>query len=85
MKTDAIEADAKLGALQPVELSITLNGKQTQIPAQQSLQELFKHYGITEKNSVATVNDQLVTRAQYGTVQIPANAVVELVRFVGGG
>lgn len=66
-------------------ISITLNGEARSVPAGLTVAALLAHLGVTPAYVAVELNGDIITRTAYDAVPVPPAAVVELVRFVGGG
>lgn len=66
---------------------LTINGQAQEfgekLPA--TLADLLLTLKIDQATVVAEVNGQVVPRSEFGTATLAEGAVIELVRFVGGG
>ena len=67
------------------EISILLNGERRSVRKGISVQELLRQMKVPVETVVVDVNEAVLARESYGTVQLREGDRVELVRFVGGG
>jgi thiamine biosynthesis protein ThiS len=66
-------------------IEITVNGAQTKIPAEQTIENLLTHLGIRFDRVAVEMNRSIVTRRQWASTSVPGGAKLEIVEFVGGG
>lgn len=66
-------------------MTITLNGKTHEIPANSSLTDLIQQLGLTGKPVVIELNRLAIFSRDYATTMIPENAVIEIVTLAAGG
>ena len=65
--------------------TITLNGEQITVPETTTVKDLFVRLGLDDLSGVAVeMNETFIEDADYST-PIQDGAVIEIVRFVGGG
>lgn len=66
-------------------MNITLNGQKYNIESNITLKEMLINLNIEQKNIIAEVNGEVVTKDDFSNKIINENDIIELVRFVGGG
>lgn len=66
-------------------MNITLNGQKHNIESNITLEEMLINLNIEQKNIIAEVNGEVVTKDDFSNKIINENDIIELVRFVGGG
>ncbi len=66
-------------------MNITLNGQKHNIESNITLKEMLINLNIEQKNIIAEVNGEVVTKDDFSNKIINENDIIELVRFVGGG
>lgn len=66
-------------------MNITLNGQKHNIESNITLKEILINLNIEQKNIIAEVNGEVVTKDNFSNKIINENDIIELVRFVGGG
>lgn len=66
-------------------MNITLNGQKYNIESNITLEEMLINLNIEQKNIIAEVNGEVVTKDDFSNKIINENDNIELVRFVGGG
>ena len=66
-------------------IQVLLNGERTELKEGTTVQDLFARLGLADLRGVAVeMNETFVEDTQYSAL-IPDGAVIEVVRFVGGG
>jgi sulfur carrier protein len=66
-------------------MHIVLNGDDTALPGPMTVQQLLDHLGVDGRLVAVECNRVVVRRARYADTQIPPDAEIEIVAFVGGG
>lgn len=66
-------------------MNIILNGQKHNIESNITLKEMLINLNIEQKNIIAEVNGEVVTKDDFSNKIINENDIIELVRFVGGG
>lgn len=66
-------------------MNIILNGQKHNIESNITLKEMLINLNIEQKNIIAEVNGEVVTKDNFSNKIINENDIIELVRFVGGG
>jgi thiamine biosynthesis protein ThiS len=66
-------------------MTITVNGKTTEIEAGETLSALLGRLGVDPVRTVAERNGAIVERRSFAETVLAAGDKLELVRFVGGG
>lgn len=66
-------------------MNITLNGQKHNIESNITLEEMLINLNIEQKNIIAEVNGEVVTKDEFSNKIINENDIIELIRFVGGG
>jgi thiamine biosynthesis protein ThiS len=66
-------------------LSITVNGKETELPNGASINDLILSLGLTPHRLAVELNGRIVRRANWDSTSISDGDKVEIVHFVGGG
>lgn len=66
-------------------MTITLNGKTTELEKTVTITELLNHTGHKTTYVAVEVNEKIIPREEFETYQIKENDVVEIVTFMGGG
>jgi len=69
-----------------IEMTIILNGKETSFGGELTIQELLEQ-GYVEMQEYVTVqiNEEIISRADYGSYVIKDKDVVECLYYMGGG
>lgn len=62
-----------------------VNGKEISLEKPQTLLEFLQEQGYQIQQIAVERNDEIVPKADYGTVQLSDNDVIEVVTFMGGG
>jgi thiamine biosynthesis protein ThiS len=68
-----------------VSISLTINGKPRQLPAELTLPALLHELGVDRRLVAVAVNGDVLKRDRYDAVCIKDGDVIEIVRMVGGG
>jgi len=66
-------------------ITVTLNGKTREVPAEQTVSGLLEELDLQERLVVVERNGSIVNRADFPTTSLAAGDVLEIVHFVGGG
>ena len=66
-------------------MRIICNGEEQEVRAGITLIELLQELGLNPDTVVAECNGTIVRREEYDNLVLPADARLELIRFVGGG
>lgn len=66
-------------------MNIILNGQKHNIESNITLKEILINLNIEQKNIIAEVNGEVVTKDDFSNKIINENDIIELIRFVGGG
>ncbi len=66
-------------------MNITCNGRKMTIGEHVALVELIRELHLDPETVVAECDGRVVPRDEYATLKLNEGAVVELIRFVGGG
>ncbi len=66
-------------------MNIILNGQKYNIENNITLKQMLINLNIEQKNIIAEVNGEVVTKDDFSNKIINENDIIELVRFVGGG
>ncbi|HEY3138681.1 MAG TPA: sulfur carrier protein ThiS [Blastocatellia bacterium] len=66
-------------------MSITVNGKETELPNGASINDLILSLGLTPHRLAVELNGRIVRRANWDSTSISDGDRVEIVHFVGGG
>lgn len=66
-------------------MEITCNGKEMVVREGVTLEELILELQLNPDTVVAECDNQIVLREEYAQKILSAGAVLELIRFVGGG
>jgi thiamine biosynthesis protein ThiS len=66
-------------------LSLTLNGKQRELPAESTVASMLESLGIDRRLVAVAHNGDVVPRDTYDAVALQDGDSVEVVRMVGGG
>ena len=66
-------------------MHIVLNGDDTTLPGPMTIQQLLDHLGVDGRLVAVECNRVVIRRAHYSDTQIPPDAEIEIVAFVGGG
>lgn len=66
-------------------MKITLNGEEREINENINIAALLESNGIEPDKTVVEYNGEIVPKEQFGEKIIEAGAVIEVLRFVGGG
>ena len=66
-------------------MTVIVNGKKHEVAADTSIQDLLVGLNIDGSALVVQRNDDIIEKAEYGTIQLDENDILELIQFVGGG
>jgi sulfur carrier protein len=66
-------------------MTITVNGKQRELPDGSTGTDLLQELGIPASTTVAEVNGEIVPREQFVARHLQTGDSIELVTIVGGG
>lgn len=66
-------------------IKIKINGQQTEIPSQSSIQDILDIMQIKSNMMVVEKNMQIVDKKEYGRVDVVDGDEIEIVGFFGGG
>ena len=66
-------------------MNIILNGQKYNIENNITLKQMLINLNIEQKNIIAEVNGEVVTKDDFSNKIINENDIIELIRFVGGG
>lgn len=66
-------------------MRIVLNGDETTLPGPMTIQQLLDHLEIDARLVAVECNRVVIRRAKYADTDIPPDAEIEIVAFVGGG
>lgn len=66
-------------------MHIKVNGNEYNVDDNITLEKLINQLNISPQNIIAEVNGSVITRDRFSDTVIENNAVVELIKFVGGG
>lgn len=66
-------------------MQIVCNGESKEITLGTSVEKFVKDLGINAETVVAECNGRILNRGEYATHFLEDGAVLELIRFVGGG
>jgi sulfur carrier protein len=67
-------------------MSIQLNGKNVVLPEEvNSIQQLLLHYKLEDRIVVVELNQEIVLKEHYETMNLSRGDIVEIIHFVGGG
>ena len=64
---------------------ILLNGTKKDIPEGTTMEELIGLFQLKAKAVVCELNQQVLDRNRFGSIQLQQNDRVEILHFVGGG
>ncbi|MDT8342664.1 MAG: sulfur carrier protein ThiS [Longimicrobiales bacterium] len=70
---------------QPETIRIRLNGRDREVPAGRSVQDLLLDLELRPELVVVERNREILARARYPEVAVEEGDALELVHFVGGG
>ncbi len=70
---------------EPGIIQVQVNGKEREIQSWLSVNQLVESFDLDPKLIVVELNRKILSRDQFGDVQISEGDAVELVHFVGGG
>ena len=68
-----------------IQLTIVVNGNQTDIAEGSGISDLVKLLGLNQERVAVELNKRIVRRADWGSTMISEGDRVEIVHFVGGG
>jgi sulfur carrier protein len=68
-----------------MDIDITLNGEPRSVPAGLTLLGLLEHLGIDPSRVAVELNRAIVRRPDWPSTNVPAEAKLEVIEFVGGG
>jgi thiamine biosynthesis protein ThiS len=66
-------------------ITLTINGRERQLPAELSLPELLTELGVDRRMVAVAHNGDVIPRATYDDVTVRDGDRIEVVRMVGGG
>lgn len=66
-------------------MKIVLNGETREVPDRGSLLDLLVYLGIDPSRVAVEMNRGIVGKTGWGTTEVPPDARIEVVQFVGGG
>ena len=66
-------------------MKIVLNGETREVPGGGSLLDLLVYLGIDPSRVAAEMNHGIVRKDDWVTTEVPPDARIEVVQFVGGG
>lgn len=66
-------------------ITLTINGRERQLPAELSLPALLAELGVDRRMVAVAHNGEVIPRATYDGVMLHDGDRVEVVRMVGGG
>jgi thiamine biosynthesis protein ThiS len=68
-----------------LQLTIIVNGKQTEITEGSGISDLLRSLGLDTERVAVELNRRIVRRADWGSTSFSEGDKVEIVHFVGGG
>lgn len=66
-------------------MDVILNGKPSQVPERATVQQLLSEKGLIPARVAIEINEELVSRKEFGIVLIQPGDRIEIVTLVGGG
>ena len=66
-------------------ITLTINGRERQLPAELSLPALLTELGVDRRMVAVAHNGEVIPRATYDDVTVRDGDRIEVVRMVGGG
>lgn len=66
-------------------ITVTLNGKATTVPSDQTISQFLESRALIGKLVVVEINGTIVPRAKFDERAFSSGDLVEIVHFVGGG
>jgi len=66
-------------------ITIICNGESRQLDQQVSVEQLMISLGLNPERVVAELNGRILNRSEYAVTMLANGAILELIRFVGGG
>ncbi len=66
-------------------ITLTVNGKPTELEEETGLELFLQDHGVDSKFVAVAYNGTVLQREEFGTVTLGQDDVVEIVRPVGGG
>jgi sulfur carrier protein len=66
-------------------MELMINGKSEAVDGPATLKELVSLKNLPEQQVVIELNGELIPRDSWGETRLQAEAVIEILRFVGGG
>jgi sulfur carrier protein len=66
-------------------MELIINGKPEEVAGPATLKELVALKNMPERQVVIELNGELIPRGNWGETRLSAEAVIEILRFVGGG
>lgn len=66
-------------------MTVTINGKEQQVPEDTTVLGYLKEMGIDPLRVVAEVSGVIIDKKNYGGCILKERDVVEIIQFVGGG
>lgn len=64
---------------------IKINGKETEVPAGITVEQMLLENGFSLQRIAVERNDEILPKADYGAETVQDGDVFEVVNFVGGG
>ena len=66
-------------------ITIILNGKDTQIDSNSSIEQLLKNLNLGNKRLAVEINQEIIPRSDFNTHMLKKSDKVEIVQAIGGG
>jgi sulfur carrier protein len=66
-------------------ISVTINGKEVQLPAETSVSAYLASRDLNERLVVVELNGKILNRSDFPSVVFAPSDQIEIVHFVGGG
>jgi thiamine biosynthesis protein ThiS len=65
--------------------NIVLNGKNSQIDENITIQQLLDSMGLSDKRLAVEINQQIIARSEFSSHRLKEQDKVEIVQAIGGG
>ena len=66
-------------------MEIILNGAAKQVPQQSSIKDLLAEIGVLGERVAIELNQEVVPKSEYASLQLQAADQIEIIQAVGGG
>lgn len=66
-------------------ITIILNGEPRKLAEELDLESLIEHFSLPHKRIAVELNNNVISRSEWGAVKVNDGDKLEVVHFVGGG